>query len=96
MIAHGCEGYLAHIVDSSMEQIKLVDVSVACEFLDVFLEDLDGLPPHREVEFSIDLLPGAQPISKASYKMAPPKLQKLKEQLQELLDKSFIRPSVSP
>ena len=51
MIAHGCEGYLAYIVDSSMEQTKLDDVSVDREFPDVFPEDLDGLPPHREVEF---------------------------------------------
>ncbi|WOH01704.1 hypothetical protein DCAR_0521089 [Daucus carota subsp. sativus] len=96
MIAHGCEGYLAHMVDSSIEQTKLDDVSVAREFPDVFPEDLDGLPPHREVEFSIDLIPGAQPISKAPYRMAPLELQELKEQLQELLDKGFIRPSVSP
>ncbi|XP_063941268.1 uncharacterized protein LOC135149473 [Daucus carota subsp. sativus] len=96
MIAHGCDGYLAHIVDSSIEQTKLDDVSVAREFPDVFPEDLDGLPPHREVEFSIDLIPGAQPISKAPYRMAPLELQELKEQLQELLDKGFIRPSVSP
>ena len=87
---------MAHVIDSSMEQSKFDGVSVVREFPDVFLEDLDGLPPHREVEFSIDLLPGAQPISKAPYRMAPLELQELKEQLQELLDKGFIRPSVSP
>ncbi|XP_074347164.1 uncharacterized protein LOC141685994 [Apium graveolens] len=71
MLTHGCEGYLAHVIDSSMEPPKLVDVNIVCEFPDVFPEDLDGLPPQREVEFSIDLLPGAQPISKAPYRMAP-------------------------
>ena len=65
------------------------------EFLDVFLEDLSGLPPDRKTEFSIDLLPGSSPVSKALYRMAPAELRELKEQLQELLDKGFIRPSVS-
>ncbi|XP_074323035.1 uncharacterized protein LOC141659982 [Apium graveolens] len=96
MLTHGCEGYLAHVIDSSMESPELVDVNVVCEFSDVFPEDLDGLPPQREVEFSIDLLPGTQPIFKAPYRMAPLELQELKEQLQELLEKGFIRPSVSP
>ena len=66
------------------------------EFPDVFLEDLSVLPPDREIEFSIDLLLGSNPISKALYRMAPAELRELKAQLQELLDKGFIRPSVSP
>ena len=66
------------------------------EFPDVFPEDLSGLPPDREIEFSIDLLPGSSPISKAPYRMAPVELRELKAQLQELLDKGFIRPTVSP
>ena len=66
------------------------------EFPEVFPEDLPGLPPDREIEFSIDLLLGSGPISKAPYRMAPAELKELKEQLQELLDKGFIRPSVSP
>ncbi|GKV24406.1 hypothetical protein SLEP1_g34021 [Rubroshorea leprosula] len=61
-----------------------------------FVDELSELPPNREVEFSIDLVPGIAPISKAPYRMAPTKLKELKEQLQELLDKGFIRPSVSP
>ena len=66
------------------------------EFPDVFPEDLSGLPLDREIEFSIDLLPGFSPISKAPYRMALAELRELKAQLQELLDKGFIRPSVSP
>ena len=66
------------------------------EFLDVFPKDLSGLPPDREIEFSIDLLPGFSLISKAPYRMAPFELRELKAQLQELLDEGFIRPSVSP
>ena len=66
------------------------------EFLDVFPEDLPGLPPDRVLEFSIDVIPGTAPISKAPYRMAPVELAELKKQLQEYSDKGFIRPSVSP
>ena len=55
-----------------------------------------SMPPHREVEFLIDLMPGSGPISKAPYRMAPVELRELSKQLQGLLDKGFIRPSVSP
>ncbi|XP_052888034.1 uncharacterized protein LOC128296635 [Gossypium arboreum] len=66
------------------------------EFLDVFLEELPGLPPSREVEFGIELLPGTALVSIAPYWMAPKELVELKAQIQELLDRGFIRPSVSP
>ncbi|KAL4027100.1 hypothetical protein IC575_015560 [Cucumis melo] len=66
------------------------------DYPDVFPEELPGLPPHREVEFAIELEPGTVPISRAPYRMAPAELKELKVQLQELLDKGFIRPSVSP
>ena len=66
------------------------------EFIDVFPEDLPGLPPDREIEFSIDLQPGTAPISQAPYRMALAELKELKVQLQDLLDKGYIRPSVSP
>lgn len=65
------------------------------EFLDIFPEDLHGLRPNRELEFSIDLLPGTAPIYNSPYQVAPIKLKELKFQLQELIDKGFIRPSVS-
>ena len=61
-----------------------------------FPEDLSGLPPDKEIEFSIELLLGSSRIYKALYRMAPTELRDFKEQLQELLDKGFIRPSVSP
>ena len=64
-------------------------------FLEVFLEELPGLPPDREIEFKKDLLPRTAPISKVSYMMASSKLKELKSQLQELLDKGYIRPSHS-
>lgn len=66
------------------------------EYLDVFLEELTRLPPNREVEFTIDLIPRTTPISQASYKMAPKELKELKTQLQDMVDKGYIRPSVSP
>ena len=69
---------------------------MVCDFVDVFPDELPGLPPRREVEFVIDLIPGSEPASKAPYRMAPAELKELKVQLQELLDMGFIRPSYSP
>ena len=68
---------------------------VVKEFLDVFPEDLPGVPPDRVLEFSIDVIPGTAPISKAPYRMAPVELAERKKQLQEYSGKGFIRPSVS-
>ena len=69
---------------------------VISEYLDVFPDELSGLPPMRDSEFVIDVLPGTTPISKAPYRMAPAELQELKIQLKEMLNKGFIKPSVSP
>nr|GFC98212.1 hypothetical protein [Tanacetum cinerariifolium] len=66
------------------------------EFPDVFPDELPGIPPVREVEFNIELISGSEPISKAPYRMAPVELKELKDQLQELLERGFIRPSVLP
>lgn len=63
------------------------------EFSDVFLEELPSLPLDREIEFSIDVVPGTQPISIPPYRMALAELKELKDQLQDLLDKDFIQPS---
>jgi hypothetical protein len=72
------------------------DISVACEFSDVFHDDLPGMPPDRDVEFTIELQPSMAPISRRAYKMTPKELFELKIQLNELLGKSFIHPSSSP
>jgi hypothetical protein len=69
---------------------KIQDISVVCEFSDVFPEDLPGLPPERDVEFVIELKPGTAPISRRSYQMPPNELAELKTQLQDLLEKGFI------
>ena len=67
-----------------------------CEFVDVFPDELPGLPPQRVVDFGIELHPGTLPISMNPHRMAPVELQELRVQLHELLDKGFIRPSTSP
>ncbi|XP_070005375.1 uncharacterized protein [Nicotiana sylvestris] len=96
MINNGCLGFIATVHDTRLEDVTIDSVPVVREFADVFPEDLPGLPPTREIEFSIDLVPGTQPISIPPYCMAPAELRELKVQLQELLDKGLIRPSVSP
>ena len=96
LLEKGCTSYLASIIDVSIEQkLKPEDVLVVLDFLNVFTEDLPGLPPEREIDFVIDLALGTAPISKTPYKMALVELKKFKTQLQELLDKGFIRPSFS-
>ncbi|GKB57946.1 putative nucleotidyltransferase, ribonuclease H, partial [Tanacetum coccineum] len=72
---------------------KLDEFTIVRDFLEVFPEDLSGLPPQRQVEFRINLVPGATPIVNAPYRLAPSEMQELSEQLQELQDKGFIRPS---
>ena len=72
------------------------DISVVEEFMDIFLEELPGMPSEREVEFYIDLLPGTVPIAKRPYRMAPTELVELKLQIAELQQKGFIHPSSSP
>jgi len=88
--------YLAYVMAKLESELKLENIPVVCEYSDVFAEEYSGLPPDREIEFTIDLVPKTQPIHKAPYRMAPTELKELKEQLQELLDRGFIRPSVSP
>ena len=74
----------------------LASIPMVCEFPDVFLEDLPGLPPDRDVEFSIELEPSTAPISRRPYCMASKELAEMKKQLEELLEKVFIRPSSLP
>nr|GFC23136.1 retrotransposon protein [Tanacetum cinerariifolium] len=89
-------GFLATIHDMTSEVPSIHDQPIVFEFPDVFPDELPGIPPVCEVEFNIELIPGSEPISKAPYRMAPIELKELKDQLQELLERGFIRPSVSP
>jgi hypothetical protein len=79
------------MIESLVEKILVV-----CDYPDVFLNELPGMPPDRDIEFAIELQPGTAPISKRPYRMPPAELAELKKQLQELLDKGFIHPSTSP
>jgi hypothetical protein len=80
---------------NSLKGVSLEDVRVVKEYPDVFLEELPGMPPDRDVEFLIDLMPGTGPIAKRSYKMDVDELRELKKQLREQLDKGFIQPTSS-
>ena len=95
MVRKGCEAYLAYVIDTVKARPSVSDIPTVSDFPDMFLEELPGLPPQREIEFSIDVVPGATPTSITPYKMAPLELKELKLQLQELLEKGFIRPSAS-
>ena len=96
MLQKGCQSYLAFVVDRRQEGTWLEDIPIVKEFQDVFPDDILGLPPDREVEFTIDLIPVIEPISIPPYRMSPAELRELKAQLEELLSKGFIRPSISP
>ncbi|XP_042426166.1 uncharacterized protein LOC122014037 [Zingiber officinale] len=97
LLSQGCQGYLLSMIKTDQDHTpQLSDIPIVREYPDVFPEELPGLPPKRQVEFTIELIPGTAPVSKAPYRMAPKELEELKIQLQELLDRGFIRPSVSP
>nr|GFA01010.1 putative reverse transcriptase domain-containing protein [Tanacetum cinerariifolium] len=99
-LTKGCHVFLANITatkdkdKSKGKQLK--DLPVVQEFPKVFPEDLSCIPPTRQVEFRIDLIPGAAPVARAPYRLAPSKMKELAEQLRELTNKGFIRPSSSP
>ncbi|GJZ77882.1 putative reverse transcriptase domain-containing protein [Tanacetum coccineum] len=99
-MAKGCQIFLAQIIakkeGDKLEGKKLKDVPIVQDFPEVFPEDLPGLPPARPVEFQIDLIPGAAPVARAPYRLAPSKMKELSKQLQKLSDKGFISPSSSP
>ncbi|GJT52684.1 putative reverse transcriptase domain-containing protein [Tanacetum coccineum] len=84
------------LMSTKANEPTLSDIPIVRDFEDVFPDDLSGLPPQRQVEFRIDLIPGATPVAKSPYRLAPSEMQELSEQLQELQDKGFIRPSHSP
>jgi hypothetical protein len=85
------ETMVNHLEEKPLENIKVV-----CEYLDVFPEELPSMPPDRDIEFSIELLPRTAPISKRPYRMDVKDLVELKKQIEELLEKGFIHPSSSP
>ncbi|GKG10709.1 hypothetical protein Tco_0342109, partial [Tanacetum coccineum] len=92
--------FLAHVTTNETKDKlgdkRLEDVPIVQDFPEVFPEELSGLPLTRQVEFKIDLMPGAAPIAREPYRLAPSEMKELSEQLQELSNKGFIRPSSSP
>ena len=92
-IRKGCKAYAVTIIDeenlNKIDKLKLEDIPVLREYADVFSEEILGLPPKRELDFTIELVPGAVPSSKAPYRMNI-------LELKELIDKKYIQPSVSP
>ena len=96
MVRKGCEAYLAYVIDMKKAEPSLSDIPTVCDYPDVFPKEFPGLPPQREIGFAIDVIPGATSASITPYRMAPMELKELKLQLQGLLEKGFIHPSVSP
>ncbi|KAM0037679.1 putative DNA/RNA polymerase superfamily [Helianthus debilis subsp. tardiflorus] len=92
----GYVAFLAHVVEEKGKSKSIQDIPIVRDYPEVFPDKLPGLPPVRQVEFHIDLVPNANPIAKAPYRLAPSEMQELSKQLQELSDKGFIRPSYSP
>jgi hypothetical protein len=92
----GCKLYVILALNEKGVAEGLEHLSVVKEFAYVFPEELPGMPPERELEFTIDLKPGTEPIARTPYRMSTPELQELKMQLKELLDLGLIRPSMSP
>ncbi|GKA55600.1 putative reverse transcriptase domain-containing protein [Tanacetum coccineum] len=96
----GCPIFLEHVTtketEDKSEKKRLEDVPIVRNFPKVFPEDLSGLPSTRQVEFQIDLILGAAPVARAPYRLAPSKMKELSDQIQELSDKGFIKPSSSP
>ncbi|GJS87350.1 reverse transcriptase domain-containing protein [Tanacetum coccineum] len=98
-IEQGCQVFLIQMTKeekSETPERRIEDVPIVRDFPEVFPEDLPGLPPTRQVEFHIELIPGAAPVARAPYRLAPAEMKELAEQLKELSDKGFIRPSSSP
>ncbi|KAA3484377.1 DNA/RNA polymerases superfamily protein [Gossypium australe] len=96
LIHQGCAFFLAYVINSNSVISQCNKIWTVCEFPDVFPEELSGLPPNNEVEFTIELYLGIAPKSIPLYCMSPMELKKLKVQLQDLLDHRFLRPSTSP
>nr|GEY29885.1 putative reverse transcriptase domain-containing protein [Tanacetum cinerariifolium] len=95
-IKRGSQLFVVHVIEKEPQEKRLEDVPVIQDFPEVFPDNLPGLPPPRQVEFQIDLVPGAAPVTRAPYRLAPSEMKELAKQLRELSKKGFIRPSSSP
>ena len=96
MLRKSYPGYQAYVVEVREDDVRLEDIPVVREFPDVFPDDLVRLPPDREINFQIELASGTKPISRPPYRMAPAELKELKVQMEEIVNKGFVRSSMSP
>ena len=100
VIRKGCKAYALIVTNQenlyNIEILKFEVIPVLKEYADVFSEEILGLPPKRELDFTIEMVPGVVPSSKAPYRMNILELNELKSQLKEIIDKNYIRPRVSP
>nr|GEX23852.1 putative reverse transcriptase domain-containing protein [Tanacetum cinerariifolium] len=95
-VPFGDEILIFREAEDKSKKKRLEDVPIVQNFPEVFLKDLLGIPPTRQVEFQVNLVPGAAPVARAPYQLAPSEMKELSDQLKELADKGFIRPSSSP
>ncbi|GJR15617.1 putative reverse transcriptase domain-containing protein [Tanacetum coccineum] len=95
-VEKGIQLFLAYVTEKEPSEKRLQDVHVICDFPEVFPDDLPGPPPPRQVEFRMELVPGATLVAHAVYRLAPSEMKKLSDQLKELSKKGFIHPSSSP
>ncbi|GJZ49374.1 putative reverse transcriptase domain-containing protein, partial [Tanacetum coccineum] len=95
-VERGCHLFLAHVTENKSKEKQMEDMLIIHDFPKVFPEEFPRLPPPRQVKFRIDLVPRAAPVARAPYRLAPSEMKELPVQLQELLEKGFIRPSSSP
>ena len=100
VVRKGCKVFVVHVINSEPinkeDKLNFDDIPILQDFSDVFPKEIPGLPPKRDLDFTIELVPRAIPNSKAPYRVNNLELKKLKLQLQEIIDKNYIRPSVSP
>jgi hypothetical protein len=92
----GCQIFAAHMEEASKDKVPNLEDHAVLEYFEDVFKEVPGLPPKRDIDFSINLIPGAAPVSKTPYRMSTPELKELQMQLEELLKKGYICPSVSP
>jgi hypothetical protein len=92
----GCQLFAAHVEEASKDEVSKIEYHALLKYFEDVFQEVPGLPPKRDIDFSINLMPGAAPVSKNPYRMSTPELKELQLQLEELLKKGYICPSVSP
>lgn len=95
-MSRGCQVFVVQVTETKPNEKQLEEIPIVREYPEVFPKDLPGLPPIRQIEFQIDVIPGGAPIAQEPYRLAPSEMKELSEQLQELTDRGFICPSTSP